>query len=133
MDARIPSLAGPRRGFYTVLLILALALRLVGPLPGAPARDGYVGICVGSEILYLPLADLDRGDTEGATEKSSTDSVPCPWFAQFHVLPAVALSLVVLWIARSTAFPMAWGGAVLARPAPHSFQARAPPIGPGFP
>lgn len=130
METRILNKIGGRRAAFSLLLILTLALRLVGPLPGPPAREGYVGLCVGTEILYVPLASLDEPGREG--RKASPESVPCPWFGQFHVLLVAALPVAFSLIALTAAFPIAWGGTTVLRPAPHPFQARAPPIGPGF-
>lgn len=69
----------------TAAVVLALALRLLGPGAGLPHKDGYAAICHGDEIVYIPLADL-TGSPSGDGGKVPPD--PCPWFAQFHALPA---------------------------------------------
>ncbi|UYV37002.1 DUF2946 family protein [Rhodobacteraceae bacterium D3-12] len=112
---------------------LALILRLLGPMGALPEKDGYVAICTGSEIVYIPLSELD-GDLDGNLDGDSSDereahSETCDWFFQFHALATVP---------ASKPEPQALRPVVVLRPAvehavhaaalPRGFHARAPPL-----
>ncbi|PWC85788.1 hypothetical protein TSH100_14515 [Azospirillum sp. TSH100] len=112
-------------------LSLSLFVRLAAPYAGAADRDGYVAICTGGEIVYLP-ADHDGLPLPdgGQTDKPDLPPLhlPCSWLGQFLVL-LPALQMLVL--------PTAQGlpAALLEPEQPHHpkplkpFQSQAPPSG----
>lgn len=79
-------------------LSLSLFVRLAAPYAGAADRDGYVAICTGSELVYLP-ADHDGLPLPdgGQTDKPDLPPLhlPCNWLGQFLVL-LPALQMLVL-------------------------------------
>ena len=109
----------------SLLMTLALALNLLGPVNGLPAKDGYVPICTGSEIVYIPLSALGLAPPSDDTPAPTSD--PCPWFAQFHALAVAPLTdgygAVVYRLAPFAPADIAAAGQQI----PGSFQARAPP------
>lgn len=83
---------------WGVALSLALALtlfaRLVAPVLGAADRAGYVAICSGNEIVYVPVAPNgevlpDRGAPDsGKSDPQATAPLhsPCAWLGQYAAL-----------------------------------------------
>lgn len=108
-----------------VLMAMAIGLRGFAPLAVAEHREGLVAICTGSEIVYVPLADLGLG--EGDNEDPETVSDPCSWYgfgaAVFHD-PGTA-------VLRPVSRPLTPSAPVWCEPglpAPAAFQSRAPPV-----
>lgn len=117
--------AGWRGSLLSLLLTVSLALNLLGPVNGLPQKDGFIPICTGSEIIYIPLGDADFSrQTEDLPEPTSER---CPWFAQFHAVEAatapVGHSAVVYKITGFLPADTTAEG----QQTPASFQARAPP------
>jgi len=108
-----------------MLLAVSVVLRLAGPVGGLPSRDGFVAICTGGEIVYIPVAQT--GIDSQPEDDSAPTSERCPWYYQFHAVLggpelgdflSVPLSSVPAPVRRS---------AVSSQQKPLSFQARAPP------
>jgi len=118
--------AGWRRRWLSLLLSQALTLHLLSPaVAGLPEKDGYVPICTGSEVVYLPLAAL--GLPAPADDVPEPLSELCPWCAPFHAiafLPVTAMQTAVVYrvVHVRPADTTAEGQQTLP-----SFQARAPP------
>ncbi len=111
-----------------VILSVSLALRMLGPVGALPAEDGYVAICTGSEIVYIPVAELDFDNGAPAKKTpASTKSELCPWFFQFHALetPLADTGFVAAPMPIDRQPPTIAGPAC--QPIPKSFHARAPP------
>ncbi|WP_042442618.1 hypothetical protein [Azospirillum sp. B510] len=74
---------------------LSLFVRLAAPYAGAADRDGYVAICTGGEIVYLPVGQDGMPLPDGkAPEKSDIAplQLPCTWLGQYvALLPALAM------------------------------------------
>lgn len=119
-------LAGWRAKGISLLLSLSLALSLVGPLSGLPEKEGYIPICTGGEIIYIPFGAT--GLDQPAEDVPAPISETCPWFAQLHaveVAPVVAgHSAVVYRLDRGLPAHTVAAG----QQTPKSFQARAPPL-----
>lgn len=79
-----------RWGVALVLaLTLALFARLLGPSIGAADRVGYVAICSGSEIVYVPVTqngDLAPNDEKSDKPAPSSLHTPCNWLGQYAAL-----------------------------------------------
>ncbi len=78
---------------WGLALALALALavfaRLAGPSLGAADRTGYVAICSGGEIVYLPVTpngDPAPADPPSDTHGSVALHTPCVWLGQYAAL-----------------------------------------------
>ncbi len=116
-----------RDKWLSVLLSLALAVNLLGPVTGLPEKDGFIPICTGSEIIYIPLAAI--GLDQPAQDAPEPVSESCPWFAQFHAIeaaPAAAGHSAVVY----RAFRLRPADiAAEAQQTGRAFQARAPPAG----
>jgi len=115
-----------RGKWLSLLLSLALALNLLGPATGGlPEKEGFVPICTGSEIIYIPLAAI--GLDQPKEDVPAPVSERCPWFAQFHAVVAAPVaaghSAVVYTAVRYRSADRVPSGQQTAR----SFQARAPP------
>ncbi len=115
------------RAFCVALLGLSLVLRLVGPMAGLPAKDGYVAICAGTQIVYISLAEagLDGPLDEKAPAPPSD---PCPWFAQFHAIDVAAAPVLARAETYASLVRLPPDGAPAAGLLPASFRARAPPV-----
>ncbi|GAB4373295.1 MAG: hypothetical protein Kow00114_35190 [Kiloniellaceae bacterium] len=117
--------AGWRDTWLSLLLSLALALNLLGPVTGLPEKDGFVPICTGSKIIYIPLAAI--GLEQPAPDTPDPVYESCPWFAQFHALEVAPVSaghspVVYKAVHRRPADVAAEG-----QHSAQAFQARAPP------
>lgn len=113
------------RGIATLAIVVALALRLFGPGGQLPVREGYVTICTGSEMLYIPLSELGLAPPDDTPAAPVSDH--CPWFFQFHPLPVTpfvpGLRAGIFTVQpRPPLPPVAAAGRVAA-----AFQARGPP------
>ncbi|MFD1623878.1 hypothetical protein [Azospirillum griseum] len=87
----------------SLVLALALFVRLAAPVFGAADRAGYVAICSGSEIVYVPvtatgepIADPDtakpgKGDPQATPPLHS----PCSWLGQYAALLPDVLGLAL--------------------------------------
>jgi len=61
-------------------LVLTTFLRISGPAVTAPSRDGFIAICSGSEIVYLPVSGVDGAvlpDPAGGGSGHTEHSIPC--------------------------------------------------------
>lgn len=118
-------------------LALSLFVRIAAPAAGAADRDGYVAICTGGEIVYLPvdrdgvplrdsvpLTDADGTDTQ----KLSPLHLPCSWLGHYvALLPAIQMPVMPLAILLSAELPKPDG---LPHPKERKpFQSQAPPSG----
>ncbi|WP_042688590.1 hypothetical protein [Azospirillum sp. B506] len=95
-------------------LALSLFVRIAAPAAGAADRDGYVAICTGGEIVYLPV-DRDGVPLQDSVPLTDTDGIdkqqlsplhlPCSWLGQYvALLPALqmpALPVAILLSAES--------------------------------
>ncbi|MBK1841468.1 hypothetical protein JHL17_29120 [Azospirillum sp. YIM B02556] len=81
-----------------IALSLSLFVRLAAPYAGVADRDGYVAICTGSELVYLP-ADKDGlplPDGKGTDEPQLQPlHLPCSWLGQYVALLPTLLLLVM--------------------------------------
>lgn len=84
-------------------LTLSLFLRLAAPAAGAADRDGYVAICTGSELVYLP-ADRDGlpladgrlpADQDTDKQQLAPLHLPCNWLGQYIALLPALQTLVL--------------------------------------
>lgn len=121
-----------RIGWQAVCLILLfgflLSLRVIGPLGAVSAKDGYVAICAGGTMVYIPVDEI--GLALSAEEDSETIEDRCPWFGFGSVLAIVDPPKGSLVIAAS--LPSLALRAAQADPALPAFRAnrpRAPPLG----
>lgn len=71
-----------------LLLGLVISLRAIGPLGTAPTQDGYVAICAGGTIVYVPAAEI--GLVLPAEEAPETIEDRCPWFGFGTALAVVS-------------------------------------------
>ncbi|MCB1353117.1 MAG: hypothetical protein KDK03_10310 [Rhodobacteraceae bacterium] len=113
------------QGIATLAIVVALALRLFGPGGALPVREGYVTLCTGSEILYIPLSELGLAPPDDTPTAPVSDH--CPWFFQFHPLPVTPfvfelLAGIFTVQPRPPLPPVAAAGRVAA-----AFHARGPP------
>lgn len=81
-----------------IALTLSLFVRLAAPYAGAADRDGYVAICTGSELVYLPVdqdgVPLPDGKAPDQPDLSPLH-LPCNWLGQYVVvLPVLQLLLL---------------------------------------
>tara|TARA_R110002167_G_scaffold98154_2_gene258620 strand:- start:299 stop:628 length:330 start_codon:yes stop_codon:yes gene_type:complete len=105
--------------------VLSLLAQLLGPASGLPAKEGFVAICTGSEIIYIPISDLGRAAP--ADDRSTSISEACPWFAQFHAVEIEPVTTAYEVVAYEAGQPCP---VVIEASAQHThgtFQARAPP------
>lgn len=112
-------------------LALSLFLRVAAPSAGAADRDGYVAICTGSEIVYLPVdqdgVPLPPG---GETDKQQLSPLhlPCSWLGQYiALLPALQMPVIPagILLASESAKPDDVHRPKERKP----FQSQAPPSG----
>lgn len=71
-----------------LLFGLLLSLRVVGPIGAAPTKDGYVAICAGGAIVYVPAAEI--GLALSAEDEPESIEERCPWFGFGSALAGVA-------------------------------------------
>lgn len=111
-------------GLALLLLAAALSLRVLGPgLLPAP-KDGYVALCAGGEIVYLPASEL--GLDFGGEGDDAPAPQPCPWFGLAHAATVEPPDVSVAPSVAIEALPLpVW--AVPAGRAPASVRARGPP------
>lgn len=108
-----------------LLLGSALSFRAAGPVAGLPHAEGFVPICTGTEIIYVPVSEL-AGEEPGSTEAPPSD--PCPWFGLGAFFEPAAFEIVGEPAPGAIAAPLRDN----ARPGGHvpkGFSARAPPQG----
>ena len=118
--------AGWRRKWLSLLLSFALAVNLIGPsLAGLPQKDGYVPICTGGEIIYIPLGSV--GPPEPSDDAPEPVSERCPWFAQFHATEVEPFAAGHGAVVYATLRFRPADRTVAGQPSSRSFQARAPP------
>lgn len=114
--------------WQTVCLILLLCVSLpaqnVGPSVGLSAKEGYVAICAGTEIIYLPIGE--HGIELPADEEPDQPSEPCPWFGQIHAVEAAPPATEIAPPLRAPALPAAAVASIGKAPG-MAFRARAPP------
>jgi len=116
---------GWRARSLSLLLALSLVLGLLGPVSGLPRKDGFIPICTGSEVIYIPLSEI--GLDQPANDRPDPVSEHCPWAAQFlalEVVPVAADASAVVY--RTVRFRFA-DSVPDTQPRLPSFQARAPP------
>ncbi|WP_372398654.1 hypothetical protein ABMY26_18550 [Azospirillum sp. HJ39] len=117
-------------------LTLSLLLRLAAPAAGAADRDGYVAICTGSELVYLP-ADPDGlpladgrlpADRDTDKQQFAPLHLPCNWLGQYvALLPALQALVLPMGPTQPGQSPKP---ADIHRPADlKPFQSQAPPSG----
>ena len=112
---------------FRVLLALLLVYSFSSPASALPQKEGYIAICSGSEILYIPLADV--GLEAPSQDAQAPTSSPCPWFTQLHVLDADAVAVVGHSTIIYDALPLPTDDAhPVAQQTPRAFQARGPPL-----
>ena len=112
-------------------LALSLFVRIAAPTAGAADRDGYVAICTGSEIVYLPVDHdgvpiPDSGDTD--KQRLSPLHLPCSWLGQYiALLPALQMPVIPagILLAPESAKPDEFHRPKERKP----FQSQAPPSG----
>lgn len=114
------------RKWFSLLLSLALALNLLGPaFGGLPQKDGYIPVCTGSEIVYIPFGATDPDLPSQETPEPVSER--CPWFAQFHAVEISAIAADYDAVIYRLAPRLPADSATAAQQTPASFQARAPP------
>ncbi|NMM46098.1 hypothetical protein HH303_16515 [Rhodospirillaceae bacterium KN72] len=112
---------------FRVLLALLLVYSFSSPASALPQKEGYIAICSGSEILYIPLADAGLEDP--SQEAQAPTSSPCPWFTQLHALDAADIAVVGHSTVIYDALPIpADDTRPVAQQIPRAFQARGPPL-----
>lgn len=81
-----------------IALTLSLFVRLAAPYVGAANVDGYVAICTGSELVYLPVdqdgVPLPDGHAPDKPDLSPLH-LPCNWLGQYVVLLPILQALVL--------------------------------------
>lgn len=81
-----------------IALTLSLFVRLAAPYVGAADRDGYVAICTGSELVYLPVdqngVPLPDGEAPDKPDLSPLH-LPCNWLGHYIALLPVLQALVL--------------------------------------
>lgn len=121
-----------RAAFLIVLMAIGLSAGVIGPAISLPKKDGYIAICTGAEIVYIPAAELgfdfpgeSVDETSGDTD--SAQSERCPWFGQAEAIET-APPVLLPDGPRDRAEPPQIG-AITGLPAPkRAFLARAPPL-----
>lgn len=116
---------GWRRKCSSLLLVLALLLNLLGPVSGLPQKEGFVPVCTGHEIVYIPLVDL--GFDQPAEDRPAPISESCPWFAHFHAVEVVPVTIVYSVTVYKTVQFRPDDRSASGLQIPNTFQARAPP------
>lgn len=112
----------------TLLFGLMLSLRVVGPLGAMPAKDGYVAICAGGTMVFVPVDEI--GPAPSVEEEPETIEDRCPWFGF-----GVALAMVDppdgphVIVGGLPFLPQMAEQAVPIRPASSANLPRAPPVG----
>ena len=112
---------------FRVLLALLLVYSFSSPASALPQKEGYIAICSGSEVLYIPLADV--GLEEPSQDAQTPTTSPCPWFTQLHALDADAVVIVGHSVVVYDTLPLPADDAQpVAQQVPRAFQARGPPL-----
>jgi len=109
----------------SLILTFALALNILGPLTALPEKDGFVAICTGSEIVYIPIAEL--GVDLPNDEKPQPKSESCPWFSNFHAVESIPTATISVAVVHETVTFRPADQAIHEQQTPNLFQARAPP------
>jgi len=117
---------GWRGKWLSLLLTLSLALNLLGPATvGLPQKEGFIPICTGSEVIYIPLSAIGLGQADEDTPDPVSEA--CPWFAQFHAVEVAPVTTTHVAVVYATVALRVADTALPGQHTPRSFQARAPP------
>ncbi|MDB6181460.1 hypothetical protein [Paracoccus fistulariae] len=117
------------RAAFGLLIAFALLLRLFGPAGALPARDGYLAICTGTEIIYVEAASLGF-PTEKSPDSPDRDhqAEACLWFSGLYAVELAATTTPDagqrLYVRQAARIRADQRGDQ--RPAP-AFHARGPP------